>query len=174
MNSIEMLKSGLENTKKGVERTLNGMTAEEISWHPRPDANSIGLIYFHMARSEDSFIMSLIQGKKQLWETANWYKKLDKAVDDGGAHYTAEQVEKFKVPDMKKLTAYADAVHTQTLDYLASLSPQKLNAKVVFPADHKPPFEPVVGTILMLNLTHLVGHAGEIAYIRGLKRGMDK
>jgi hypothetical protein len=31
-----------------------------------------------------------------------------------------------------------------------------------------------VGNILMMNVTHLSQHAGEVSYIRGLKRGMDK
>lgn len=174
MDAIQLLKSGLENTTNGVARTLDSLTAEEMNWHPKPDANSIALLLFHMARSEDSFIMSLIQSKKQLWETDKWYEKLGKAVDDGGAHYTAEQVENFTIADMKALHEYSVAVRNQTLDYLTGLTPEKLDAKIVFPEGRKLPFEPVVGGLLLLNLTHLAQHAGEISYIRGLKRGMDK
>jgi hypothetical protein len=68
MELKNLLKSGLESVKRTVDRTLDGLTNEEVSWHPRPDANSIGLILFHMARSEDSFINRTIQGKTQLWE----------------------------------------------------------------------------------------------------------
>jgi hypothetical protein len=38
----------------------------------------------------------------------------------------------------------------------------------------RPPFEPIVGLMLMHEVTELAGHAGEISYIRGLQRGMDK
>jgi uncharacterized damage-inducible protein DinB len=174
MDSIQLLKNGLDSATKNVERTLDGLTMEEINWHPRPDANSIGLILFHMARSEDSLINGLIQGKNQLWETAEWYKKLGKAVDDGGAHYSAEQVEKFVTPDMAKLKEYSDAVRKQTLAYLDTLTPAKLDDKVTFPEGSKMPFEPIVGILVSLTVNHAVGHAGEISYIRGLKRGMDK
>ncbi len=174
MDTVELIKSGLENSTRGVKRTLDGMTADELKWHPRPDANSIGLILLHMARSEDNFIMSLIQGKKQVWETGGWYKKLGKTVEDAGAHYTEEQVAGFVVPDIEALQAYAGAVREQTLNYLEKMNPEKLDAKVEFPPDRHPPFQPVVGGILLMNVTHLAQHAGEISYIRGLKRGMDK
>jgi hypothetical protein len=175
MESKEMYKSGLENVKRALNRILDGLTPDEISWHPRPDANSIGLILFHMARSEDSFINRMIQGKPQLWEMGKWYQKLNKGLEDGGAHYTAEQVAGFAVPDIKLLSAYADAVRKQTLDYLAKVTPKELDTEVQMPQMgpvKRPPA--AIGNILMMNLTHLAEHAGEISYIRGLKRGMDK
>jgi uncharacterized damage-inducible protein DinB len=175
MELKNLLKTGLESVKRIADRTLDGLTNEEVSWHPRPDANSIGLIFFHMARSEDNFVNRLIQGKPQLWETGKWYKKLNKGLEDGGAHYTAEQVAGFVVPDMKALQAYADAVRKQTLDYLAEVTPEALDREVIMPQMgpvKRPPAS--VGNILMMNVTHLNQHAGEISYLRGLKRGMDK
>jgi uncharacterized damage-inducible protein DinB len=174
MEGKDIIVDGLANTKRGIERTLDGLTADELKWQPKPDANSIGLILFHMARSEDSFVNSLIQGKKQLWETGKWYEKLNKKVDDTGGHYTAEQVASFVVPPLKDLRAYADAVRQQTLEYLKDMTPEKLDARVTFPPDRKLPFEPIVGGLLLINLTHMAQHAGEISYLRGLKRGMDK
>lgn len=189
MEAIQLIKSGLENVQRGTDRALEGMTAEEIAWHPRPDANSIGLILFHMARSEDSFVQRLIQGKKQIWETGKWYEKLGKAVEDSGSHYTPEQVADFQVPKIEDLQAYFAAVRTQTLGFLAGLTPEKLDAKVEMPQmgpppkttedgkpapPRRPPFEPIVGSLLLMNVTHLAQHGGEISYLRGLKRGMDK
>jgi uncharacterized damage-inducible protein DinB len=170
-----LIKTGLESVKRTVDRTLDGLSNEEASWHPRPDANSIGLILFHMARSEDSFVNRMIRVKTQIWETGKWYTKLNKGLDDGGAHYTAEQVAGFVVPDMKSLLAYADVVRKQTLDYLAEVTPEALDREVIMPQMgpvKRPPTS--VGNILMMNVTHLSQHAGEISYIRGLKRGMDK
>jgi uncharacterized damage-inducible protein DinB len=175
MELKNLLKAGLESVKRVVDRTLDGLSNEEVSWHPRPDANSIGLIMFHMARSEDSFVNRTIQGKKQLWETGKWYTKLNKGLEDGGAHYTAEQVAGFVVPNMKDLQAYADAVRKLTLAYLEEVKPAELDREVIMPQMgpvKRPPTN--VGNILMMNVTHLNQHAGEISYIRGLKRGMDK
>jgi uncharacterized damage-inducible protein DinB len=170
-----LIKSGLESVQRTVDRTLEGLTHDEVSWHPKPDANSIGLILFHMARSEDSFVNRIIQGKQQLWETGKWYEKLNKGLEDGGAHYTAEQVAGFVVPDLKDLLAYAAVVRNQTLDYVEKVAPETLDKEVIMPQMgpvKRPPSN--VGRILQMNVTHLSQHAGEISYIRGLRRGMDK
>jgi len=91
MEMKDLIQTGLENVKRTLDRTLDGLTAEELKWHPKPDANSIGLILFHMIRNEDSMIHRL-QGNPQIWETEKWYQKFNKTIEDGGAHYTAEQV----------------------------------------------------------------------------------
>jgi len=175
MESKELLKAGLENVKRTVDRTLDDLTHDEVSWHPRTDANSIGLILFHMARSEDSFINRLIQGKPQLWETGKWYEKLNKELGDGGNRYTEEQVAGFVVPDLKGLQMYTDAVRKQTLDYLAKVTPETFDREVEMPqmgSVKRPPI--AVGILLLMNVTHLSQHSGEVSYLRGLKRGMDK
>jgi hypothetical protein len=189
MEARDLIQAGLENSKRVVDRTLAGLTPGELSWQPRPDANSIGLILFHMARSEDTFVMTLIQGKPTLWETGKWHLKLNMAANDSGSHYTAEQVAAFVVPDLAALNGYAEAVRRQTLDYLKDLTPGMLDLKVELPSMappakpapdgkpapvRRPPFEPVVGVLLLLTVTHLAQHAGEISYPRGLQRGMDK
>ena len=188
MEAKELIKVGLENAKRITDRTLDGLSTAELSWHPKPDANSIGLIYFHMVRSEDGFVNHIVQGKTPVWEKDKWYLKLNKDIKDTGAHYTTEQVANFVVPDMKDIQAYADAVRKQTLKYLKGLTPEDLDKKVVLPppppppknADgttpppHKPPFKNIAGILLLFTVSHLAEHAGEISYIRGLKRGMDK
>jgi hypothetical protein len=186
MEAKEIFQSGFENVARTVDRTLDGLTQAELAWHPRPDANSIGLILFHSIRSEDHAIKRL-QGNPEIWESGKWYQKLNKAVDDGGAHYTAEQVANFVVPDLKELLIYTAAVRKETLNYLQGLKSTDLDRKVVLPpppvqmalpagmkAPPWPPFNPLVGLMLMREITHLSQHAGEISYLRGLQRGMDK
>jgi len=186
MEMKEFIQNGLENIKRLFDRTLDGLTPEELKWQPRSDANSIGLILFHSIRSEDSSIHRL-QDKPQLWESEKWYQKFNKAIDDGGAHYAAEQVAAFVVPDMKDVTAYAEAVRKDTLEYLKGLKQKDFDKKVNLPPPPasmampagrpnppRPPFNPIVGSMLLMLMTHLSEHAGEISYIRGLQRGMDK
>jgi hypothetical protein len=189
MEAKKLIQTGLENVKRSIDRTLEGLTPAELKWQPRPDANSIGLILFHIVRSEYSFIQSMIQGKSQLWESGKWYQRLNKTIDDRGAHYTAEQVATFKVPEMKDLQGYTEAVRKQTLEYLKDMAPDKLDKKVDLPPmgpppkaapgekpapPRRPPFEPTVGMMLLMTVTHAAQHAGEISYLRGLQRGMDK
>ena len=182
----ELIRDGLASTKRVFDRTLEGLTPAELKWQPRMDANSIGLILFHSIRAEDSSIHTL-RGKSQLWESEKWYQKFHKAINDGGAHYAAEQVAGFAVPELKELLAYADAVRKDTLEYLSSLKPEDFDKKVSLPpppvamvspsgrpAPPRPPLNPAVGSMLLHLVTHLSEHAGEISYLRGLQRGMDK
>jgi hypothetical protein len=190
METTELIRIGLGNVKRLLDRTLDGLTPAEIKWQPRPDANSIGIILFDIARSEDASIQSRLQGKPQLWESEKWYQKLNKSANDSGGHYTAEQVAAFVVPNLKDLLGYSEAVREQTLEYLKDLTAGQLDKKVELPPMGPPPTAPsagtpnqprlppfrdmTVGSMLMMNVTHLAQHAGEISYLRGLQRGMNK
>jgi hypothetical protein len=44
MEMKDLVQNGLDNVKRTLDRTLDGLTAEELKWQPKPDANSIGLI----------------------------------------------------------------------------------------------------------------------------------
>jgi DinB superfamily len=186
MEMKEFIQNGLGNVKRVFNRTLDGLTAAELKWQPRPDANSIGLILFHSIRAED-FLIHTMQSKPQLWESEKWYQKLHKVIDDAGAHYTAEQVAAFVVPDLKELLAYAEAVRKNTIEYLTQLKSEDFDKKVDLPppparmatqsgspAPSRPAFNLTVGLMLLMLVTHLSQHAGEISYIRGLQRGIDK
>jgi hypothetical protein len=189
METKTLIQSGLENQKNSLVRILDSLTAAELKWQPKPDSNSIGLILFHMARAEDFFVTFVIQGKPEIWETEKWYLKLKKEANDSGGRYTQEQCHNFVVPDLKDLLAYFDAVRKQTLEYIKNLTPDQFDRSVSVPPmgpppqktpdgkaapPRKPPFEPIVGSLLFFNLVHLVQHLGELSYIRGLIRGMDK
>ena len=186
MEMKDLIQNGLDSAKRVLDRTLNGLTAAELNWQPRPDANSIGLILFHVIRVEDS-IIHRIQDKPQMWESEKWYQKFNKAITDGGAHYTSEQISAFVVPDLKDLLTYAASVRKNTLEYLNQLNPKDFDRKVNLPpppasmvmpvgspALPRPPLNPVVGSELMHLVTELSAHAGEISYLRGLQRGLDK
>ena len=185
MEMKELIQNGLEDVNRVLDTTLDGLTPEELKWQPRSDAKSIGFILFDSIRAEDHLIHRL-QGKPQLWESEKWYQKFNKTIEDGGAHYTAGQLAAFVVPDLKELLAYAEAVRKETLIYLKGLKSSDFDKKVNLPPPPanlvmpvgRPiaprPFNPIVGSMLVHEVTHLSEHAGEISYIRGLQRGMDK
>jgi hypothetical protein len=185
MDIKELIRSGVEQYKGGISRTLDGLSTDEINWHPKADTNSIALILFHLARSTDSSASNL-SGKASLWETDKWYVKLNKEQNDRGAHYSPEQVANFSVPDTKDLLAYFEAAYARFFEFLDSVSPERYDEKVNMPAPPPPPKDapprptppkrpdPTIGRILSMTLTHTVSHGGEISYIRGLKRGLDK
>jgi uncharacterized damage-inducible protein DinB len=169
MEVKEFIKAQLEGADMGLKRVLETLTQEEISWQPKSGCNSIGLILFHTYKSEDMFINSMLQQKKDLWETDKWYEKFGLPVTEAGAHYTVEQVDAFKVPDLKAILDYGVAVRKATLAYLDTLKPADLEKKIEMRFGPMP-----VAMVFSIIISHAASHTGEISYIRGLKRGMDK
>ncbi len=169
MELKEYVKGTLERSKGGLTRVLNTLTQEELAWRPANGCNSMGLILFHIAKSEDSFVQSRLQDIPQVWESEKWWDKLGMKEEEAGSHYTIEEVNEFTTPDSDKLLAYLEAVRTKTLDYLESLGPEDFDKKVTMPFG-----DFTVAGILALTVSHSAQHAGEISYLRGMLRGMDK
>jgi hypothetical protein len=169
METKEYLLIELDGLERNIQRVTDGLKQEEIAWRPAFGANSIGLILFHMARSEDSFIQARLREKPEVWETGEWHKELEVSKDEAGAHYTAEQVNVFPVPGLDKLLAYASAVRAATKEYVKSLAPTEFDRVISMP-----PFgDMTVAVIFSLTVGHAAQHIGEISYLRGLQRGLD-
>jgi uncharacterized damage-inducible protein DinB len=166
----EYIINELNHMKRVTTRALDGLSQNEITWRPASGCNSIGLILLHQARFEDGFIQGRIQGKAQVWESAEWYKKMNLPVEDVGAHYTVEQVNCFPVPELKDLLAYADEVRAKTMEYLNGITPEEFDRKINMPRFG----DMAIASMFTFIVVHTAEHAGEIAYLRGVQRGMDK
>ena len=142
-----------------------------MTWRPGAEANSIGFILWHQIRCEGSFIQGMIQQKPQVWVSDKWYQRLNlpENPQDEGYGYTAEQVAAFPVPELKELLGYAEATRTQTINYLKAVTSDKLDQAIQTPLG-----ELTIGQTLALLLSEIAQHTGQIAYLRGLQRGLDK
>jgi len=129
----------------------------------------MGLILFHIIKSEDMFVQSIIREIPQIWESEKWYNKLNMAKDEAGSGYTVDQVNAFFVPDMNALLAYYHDVRTKTLAYLDSLTPDAFDRKVKMSSG-----ESTVADVFSIMVNRTAQHTGEISYLRGMLRGMDK
>jgi len=168
MELKEFLRMEIEGLDRGLDRVVKGLTQKEIEWQPACGCNSIGLILFHIARAEDSFVH--MDKSKQLWETGKWYTKLGMDIKDSGGHFaSADEVNAFKVPKLAKLLAYMAAVRKQTLAHLAKMKAADFDKKIKMPWGEMP-----LAMIFSFIVSHATGHIGEISYLRGMQRGMDK
>ena len=57
-----------------LEKTLSGLTAEQLDYQPGPESNSIGWLVWHATRSEDRMNADLF-GEDQLWVSGKWHLK---------------------------------------------------------------------------------------------------
>ena len=169
MELKEYIKNELDGLKRGSSRVLNTLTQQELMWRPACGCNSMGLLLFHIARSEDSFVQASLRGKPQIWESNKWYIKCKMQQSETGSHYTVDQVNAFPVPDMKDLMAYYDDVRAKTLEYLNTLNPDAFDKKVKLPFG-----EFTLAGVFSLIISHTSQHTGEMSYLRGMLRGMDK
>ncbi|UCB42830.1 MAG: DinB family protein [Dehalococcoidales bacterium] len=171
METSDFILDTLERLQSVVTVAVNGLSHEELTWQPGAEANSIGFILWHQTRAEDVLIHDWIQQKPQVWVTEQWYQrlKLPENPHDNGWGYTTEQIAAFPVPELKELLGYAKATRTQTIDYLKNATADKLEQAIQTPLG-----ELTIGQTLALTLCEIAEHTGQIAYLRGLQRGLDK
>jgi len=151
-----------------MERTLQGLTQEDLDWQPKPDCNSIGWITWHVSRILD-YASSLFAEEEQLWIKDGWYGRFNRPADpeDRGRH-TPEQVAAFKSPDADTMIAYYRVALEKFKQYLSTVSSYDLDRQI---NDEFSQILPTLGSRINAILRETQQHLGQIAYIRGLLQG---
>ncbi len=167
MDAKELILKSLEESQGYLTNALDGLTQEEVAWSPGPECNNIAFILWHTARVEDFFVNRVIQREKELHEVEGWQEKL--GTPDKVARYTVEELQAWPVPKLEVLQEYANSVREKTLAFLKSATPEKL-AEVPRP-DRSPDS---IGASLGRISTEIALHVGQIAYLSGVQRGLDK
>ena len=151
-----------------LKESLSGLTPADLDWQPKPDCNSMGWLAWHISRIQDYEIAGLM-GEEQVWITGGWHKKFKRPADpdDIGFGQTDEEVTAFRSPDIETLLAYYEAVMKRTVKYLKSLTAKGLARELAEAYQPKPTVAVRIVSVLADNLQH----AGEIAYVHGLRKG---
>jgi len=165
----DILIDGYSRIPEFLENVLKDLTQDDLDWQPKHDCNSIGWLVWHLTRQQDAQIASLIGGE-QLWVTDKWYTKFGRQPepDDVGFGHSPEQVSAFKSPESRTLLDYNRAVVERSKQYISSLSENDLDREL-----NEPWFQPLptVGVRLVSILDDSVLHAGQAAYVRGMRQG---
>jgi len=165
----DLLADGYDRIIDILERVLSGLTEDDLDWQPSHDCNSIGWLAWHLTRQQDAQISSLID-EEQLWTRDAWYTRFNRHSDsrDIGFGHTPEQVAAFKSPGADTILAYSRAVVERSKAYFNKLSRSDLDREL-----NEPRFQPLptVGVRLVSIMDDSVLHAGQAAYVRGLRQG---
>jgi len=167
MEAKELITKSLEQSQGALTRSLDGLSQQEVAWCPGPECNSIAFTLWHTARVEDMFMNRMIQGQPEIYTSESWQEKL--GTPDKAARYTVEELQAWPVPDMAVLREYSDAVRKNTLSLLEAMPVEKLSQA----ANPERPMG-TVGDMLGRMSTEIAMHVGQIAYLRGMQRGLDK
>jgi uncharacterized damage-inducible protein DinB len=162
----------LEQHASSLAQSLDGLTPQELAWRPNPKCMSIGFLVWHMSRAEDFLIQSLIKGEPQLWEMG-WAERFNRAPADpmdNGFGFTAEQVAAFQPPAMSELQAYAEATRANAVAHLRSVDDATLEQATV-----TSPFggRLTLASVYQQFIWEVNQHGGQIAYLRGMQRGIE-
>ncbi len=170
MDFKAIVRMALEECFDDLRKALDGLTPAERRFQPRAEANHIDFLVWHMARVEDSWIHPFAQRVPRIWQRDAWYQKLGLPEEDSGFGYTVEQVTTLPHFRFADLMAYYEGVRQETLQYLGGLTAADLV--------RRPDPERRPGYTIGKMLSHLIveesQHTGQIAYLRGLQRGVSQ
>ena len=165
MRTAELLADTFGRISEVVHQVSDGLSAEQLAYRPQPDANSIGWLIWHLTRVQDDHV-SEVAGAEQAWISAGWADRfaLPFGREATGWGQSSAEVGAVKVASPDLLTGYHDAVHAQTLAFLATVTDASLDAIVDERWD--PPVS--LGVRLVSVISDDLQHAGQAAYLRGL------
>jgi len=136
MNAIEVLIDLLEDNRRRLHRGLNNMSDDCALWRPDPDANSIAVTIWHMARIFDVFLTQQAKGdssEEECWFRFGWAEQTDydpRGIGQNGwgmlTEYTQEEVAAMPQLTKAQVLDYLDEVYDTVKKYLTSISMGKL------------------------------------------------
>jgi len=148
----------------GVHHVVDGLAMSQLAWRADPEANSIAWLVWHLTRVQDDHV-SEVAGDEQRWISGGWVERfaLPYVPEATGYGQGADEVGAIAV-EAEVLTAYYDAVHQHTIEFVRTLTATDLEHVV----DRR--FDPPVtlGQRLVSVVEDDLQHVGQAAFIRGL------
>ena len=151
-----------------LQRSLEGLSPEERRFQPTPESNHIDFIIWHMARVEDSIVNRRLRQDRQLWERDCWHERLGLPREGIGEGLSAEEAATLPSFSYDTLMEYYNSVRSESLSFIDSLTDEDLKR---IPDRNRP--EWTVAAILGHLIVEEAQHVGQIAYIRGMQRGIE-
>jgi hypothetical protein len=162
--SAETLSEAYSRIRSVVHSTLAGASIQVLTYRVDPGANTVAWLIWHLTRVQDDHISDLLS-QEQVWTTGGWADRFDLPFEHGatGFRQSAGDVAAVRA-GAELLQGYYDAVHSRTIDYLATLTEADF-ARVV-DTSWDPPVTLAVRLVSILSDD--LQHAGQASYVRGL------
>ena len=167
MRTDELLSAAVDNIAGVVDAAVDGLTPDQLAQAPRPAANSIAWLVWHLTRVQDDHVAE-VAGSEQVWTADGWARRFDLPFPDEVHGYGMSTDDAARVhADAELLTGYHRAVSARTKQYLGTLTDADLDR--VVDTNWDPPV--TLGVRLVSVVTDDLQHAGQAAYVRGLLTG---
>jgi uncharacterized damage-inducible protein DinB len=162
VTSAELLVDGFGRIRDVVHHTVDGLTEDQLAYRPDGRGNSVAWLVWHLTRVQDDHVADAA-GTEQVWPAWAGRFGLPFPVGDTGYGHDSAAVSAVRV-SAELLTAYHDAVHERTTEYVGGITDDQLTRVVDTRWD--PPV--TLGARLVSVLSDDLQHAGQAALVRGL------
>lgn len=164
MTNFDLLADAFGRIRETVHEATRGLTVEQLSYRPAPNANSIAWLIWHLTRVQDDHINDAA-GTAQVWTTDGWVERFDLPFDASATGYGHSSAEVAAVTaSASNLLGYHDAVHERTAEYLGTLTGDDLSR--VIDESWNPPV--TLGVRLVSVIGDDLQHVGQASYVRGI------
>ncbi len=120
MDSLRMLHQQLETVNIRFHHVARSVTPELMVASVAPGANPIGFLLWHMARTQDWGINTVVRGIPEVIRQPRWADTPLSAVLGTGTGFGAQDVHTIAAGvELDQLMNYADAVHHSAVDWVA-------------------------------------------------------
>ncbi|HEX5119039.1 MAG TPA: DUF664 domain-containing protein [Pseudonocardiaceae bacterium] len=165
MTSADVLIDGFGRVRERVHAVVDGLHADELAYRVDDEANSIAWLVWHLTRVQDDHVAD-VAGLEQVWTAKGFVDRFGLPFGPHATGYgdNADDVAAVRVESGELLTAYYDAVHEQTIDYVRDLTDADLPRIVDEGWD--PPV--TLGVRLVSVIDDDLEHIGQAAFVRGI------
>lgn len=162
MEARELLRAQFQTIHQFLDMTIADCSPEVLE--KKDDAwtiNKVGSLYAHIVLSEDMMLNGMGKGGDLVLKSDGWEEKL-------GIHDASPRQDEHLADltiDLETFCEYAKAVAAATDDFLANATDEQLNKEVDSPVGK----QPFITFFANIGLTHIAGHWGEIAALKGVQ-----
>lgn len=161
MDAKEYLIRQFRWLRRQSDSVLLDTTDEHFNWTPPGTVSSISAIFVHMLAVEDAYIQEAILGQPRLWDAQGWEDRIGSRAPWRGENWDDIRGKQLTLEDAAQ---FQMVVRAATDAYLESLTPEELDRRVNFLDKERR-----VADVLAMLVVHNLGHAGEIAALKGIQ-----
>jgi hypothetical protein len=160
----ELLTDAFGRVRGLVDRITDGLTREQATYRPDPEANTVAWLVWHLTRIQDDHIAD-VAGVEQVYVAKSWHARLGLPFDAAATGF-GQSSDDVRAVDVEpaQLAAYHADVHELTTTFLADLDVADLER--VVDEGWNPPV--TMSVRLVSVISDCLQHAGQAAYVRGL------
>ncbi len=160
MRVQDLLQAQFKQAHRVTEQVISDCDEEALTKVVGGNIGSISAIYAHTVFDEDGWIAG-VSGRDRLWDSDGWAEKT--GLDIPGPMQTQEWTQSGASYDLSAFREYAQAVYAATVDYLANVSDDALDAE----AESGGGKMSVATWVGAVGLWHVMSHQGEISAVKG-------